>query len=343
MEEGKCVSAAVRGLAPPTYEAVRRKVLELFREPVPLAKGVRKKGMVKNLIKIDRIYTYINSQVFSKVRMLPKPQDLHEFYIEVLKLSGIDDYADLLGRFAGYERVLRRLWRSYRLRVKTTLTAREANDVAREFVGRALSVLRRLRKDLEVLRKAVIELSRVPCFNPEEPMVIVAGMPQVGKSTLVRRVSTAEPEVSPFPFTTKNVILGHLTVDHLRVQILDTPGILDRPLSELNEIERRAVSAIRFLGDMLVFLIDPRRESYYPLESQVGLLRTVRAIFRGRDFVVAVNKVDAVDEGRLKEVIEALRKVYDGEVLLLSALQGVGVDKLLQRIRAVVRARYGLA
>ncbi len=342
MEEGECISAAVRGLIPPTYEDVRRKVLELFRKPVPLAKGIRKKGMVKNVVRVDRVYYYVRNHVFERVRKLPSPQSLHEFYIEVLKLCGVGDYVDLLGKFAGYERVLNKLWKNYRLRVKTTLTGREANDVAKEFVGRTLSVLRKLRKDLEILRKAVIELSRIPCFSLKEPMVIIAGMPQVGKSTLVRRLSTAEPEVSPFPFTTKNIILGHLFIDHLRVQVLDTPGILDRPLSELNEIERRAVSAIRFLGDMLIFLVDPRRESYYPLESQIGLLRTVRAIFRGKVLLVAVNKIDAVDEARIKEVTEVLRSVHGEEILLLSALRGVGIDNLLERIRAVVRAKYGV-
>ncbi len=340
MGEEVCISEEVKGASPVPYSDVRRRVLEIFRKPVPLAKGVKKKGMVKHLIKVDRVYGYIDSAVFAKVEKLPKPEELNAFYAEILKLAGITDYADILRKFRGYRRVLRKLWKEYRLKIKSTVSAREANDVAREFVGRTLSLVKRIRKDIDLLRAAIAELRKLPCFNFNEPIIVVAGMPQVGKSTFVRRVSTAEPEVSPFPFTTKDVILGHVFLDHVRVQIIDTPGILDRPLDELNEIERKAVSAVRFLGDVLLFLIDPRSSSYYSLEEQLGLLRMVRSIFRGKGMIVAVNKIDEVNDSRLEYVVKKIRKVFDGEIYLISALQGTGVDAVLRRLLELAASKY---
>jgi len=45
--------------------------------------------------------------------------------------------------------------------------------------------------------------------SEDEFTVVVAGYPNVGKSSFIRLVSTAEPEIAAYPFTTKGVIVGH--------------------------------------------------------------------------------------------------------------------------------------
>ena len=338
--EKECISAKMKGVRVPPYSEVRAKVLKIFREPVPLAKGVKKRGMVKYLVRIDRIYQYVDREVFGVVDKLMNPEEINEFYAEVLKLAGIPDYKDLLGRLRGLRKVLRKLWKAYRLKIKSSLDAREANDKAREFVGRVISLVRRIRKDLDALRVAIMELRKLPCFDFEQPRIVVSGMPQVGKSTFVRRVSTAEPEVSPFPFTSKEVILGHARKGFLTLQFIDTPGILDRPFSELNRIERKAVTAIRFLGDILLYLIDPRPGSYYSLDEQIDLLSSIHRIFRGRKIIVLINKIDEVSKDRLDEVLSKVREVFDGEIYLISALKGTGVDEVMERIYSLVIDEY---
>ena len=44
-------------------------------------------------------------------------------------------------------------------------------------------------------------------------------------------------DVQPYAFTTKSLFVGHLDHKYLRWQVIDTPGILDRPLEERNTIE----------------------------------------------------------------------------------------------------------
>ena len=50
-------------------------------------------------------------------------------------------------------------------------------------------------------------------------------------------------DVQPYAFTTKSLFVGHLDHRYLRWQVIDTPGILDRPLEERNTIEMQACSA----------------------------------------------------------------------------------------------------
>ncbi len=331
MEE-ECLSKSLRNVRVWDYAEVREALMSVYSEPITLAKKVRRKTLIRYLVKVDKTYETLN-KVFEVLDVLPNPDTLNPFYAELLAISGITDYKTLYARLKGFKRVARKLWRYYRIRVKLALTTEEAKKDLREFIGRSLSVVRKLNKDLKKLEVAINELRKLPCIDFNNLKVVVSGMPQVGKSTLVGRISSSKPEVSPFPFTTKNIISGHLQVDHMRVQVFDTPGILDRPISELNEIEKRALVAIKFLADALIYLIDPRPSGYYTIEQQIDLLQMIKTMFSEKPVLVAINKIDETSEERLAEVSKLVKEVYDGEPYKISALKGIGIDSLLEWIK----------
>jgi len=330
--EEECLSKSLRNVRVWDYAEVREALMSVYSEPITLAKKVRRKTLIRYLVKVDKTYETLN-KVFEVLDVLPNPDTLNPFYAELLAISGITDYKTLYARLKGFKRVARKLWRYYRIRVKLALTTEEAKRDLREFIGRSLSVVRKLNKDLKKLEVAINELRKLPCIDFNNLKVVVSGMPQVGKSTLVGRISSSKPEVSPFPFTTKNIISGHLQVAHMRVQVFDTPGILDRPISELNEIEKRALVAIKFLADALIYLIDPRPSGYYTIEQQIDLLQMIKTMFSEKPVLVAINKIDETSEERLAEVSKLVKGVYDGEPYKISALKGIGIDSLLEWIK----------
>ena len=57
-------------------------------------------------------------------------------------------------------------------------------------------------------------------------------------------VTRADVDVQPYAFTTKSLFVGHMDYRYLRWQVIDTPGILDRPLEERNTIEMQAGFAL---------------------------------------------------------------------------------------------------
>ena len=61
--------------------------------------------------------------------------------------------------------------------------------------------------------------------------------PNVGKSSFVNQITRANVEVQPYAFTTKSLYVGHTDYQYLRWQVIDTPGILDKPLEDRNTIE----------------------------------------------------------------------------------------------------------
>ena len=68
-------------------------------------------------------------------------------------------------------------------------------------------------------------------------VIAVIGPSGTGKSTLLRQITGADPQVANYPFTTKGIQIGHTERRWQEIQIIDTPGLLDRPVLEMNDIE----------------------------------------------------------------------------------------------------------
>ena len=86
-------------------------------------------------------------------------------------------------------------------------------------------------------------------------------------------------EVNHYPFTTKRIHVGHFTFRRLQYQIVDTPGLLDRPMENRNQIEMQAISALEHLGSLVLFLIDDSEDCGTGKEQQ-NLLDEVSKLLR---------------------------------------------------------------
>jgi nucleolar GTP-binding protein len=146
-----------------------------------------------------------------------------------------------------------------------------ARKLRKQAFARLASVTRQVEDDLLAIADARDELKTLPDIRPDEPAVVVAGYPNVGKSSFVNAVTRASNEIASYPFTTKQIRVGHFERDRIRYQLVDTPGLLDRPAEERNAIESQAVSALTHLADAVLFLVDASGSCGYPLDSQLEL------------------------------------------------------------------------
>ena len=194
--------------------------------------------------------------------------------------------------------------------------------------GRVASVLQQVNKDLVHLDSVRRELRRLPVIEWDQPTLVVAGYPNVGKSSLVRKVSTGTPEVANYPFTTKGIVVGHFEHKFVRHQIVDTPGLLDRDLEERNAIELQAIQALRHLANVVIFLVDPSEHCGYSLDAQRKLLEGTRATFPDTPLVVAASKSDLPDA-----------KPFPEADATFSAETGAGVDELMALALSRLRRR----
>jgi nucleolar GTP-binding protein len=109
------------------------------------------------------------------------------------------------------------------------------------------------------------------------------------------------------------------------VQIVDTPGILDRPMSERNAIELQAIAALKYLANVIIFMIDPSEACGWSFEQQLNLLNEVQRMFPLNPLLIALNKIDITPESQLEVARKRLPNAYE-----IVAVNRIGVDRLLQ-------------
>lgn len=264
------------------------------------------------------------------VEKFPRLDKQDDFFPELVDLViGIDRYKKALGTLnwaAGRTELLKN--QSLR-EVRRTKDPARIEAIRKGFYGRLGSYVKQISKDLLFLQDAKNKFRELPTIDPKVPTAVVAGFPNVGKSSLVTYVSTAAPEIAPYPFTTKGITIGHIEDGWRKYQIVDTPGLLDRSFEDRNDIEKQAVLALRYLTDIMVFIVDPTETCGYPLDVQKKLLENVTANFENVPIKVIESKCDIMKTG-------------DGR-LCISTVTGEGMDEfkddLLSDLREIFRKK----
>ena len=266
----------------------------LGRAAKATAKGRDRVQRARNLAvaKLQAAGQTIEGTLHGYVKAFPTLDRLPPFERELVDiLVDRDRLRKHLGAVAWAATKAKELTRAYARRIGTAPLA-DLPRLRKEAIGRLASVVHQVAGDLDALVDARMALRKLPDLDPDRPTIVVAGYPNVGKSALVRALSTGRPKVAAYPFTTQRVSVGHFERGYERYQILDTPGLLDRPMERRNAIERQAVAALRHLATVVLFVLDPSGACGFPLEDQLRLLGSLRETFPEVPIVVLENKSD---------------------------------------------------
>lgn len=161
------------------------------------------------------------------------------------------------------------------------------------------------------------------------------GYPSVGKSSILRKVSAAQPEVAAYHFTTLNPILGVVNLpDHRSFVMADIPGLIDGASEGvglghdfLRHIERTKI---------LIHVIDVSGiEGRDPIEDyekiNAELAKYSEKLSRKQQ-IVAANKIDLLGDSDNLERLMDYMAAHGVEVYPICAMTGEGMDKLLERV-----------
>jgi nucleolar GTP-binding protein len=257
-------------------------------------------------------------------------------------------------------------------KVKNAETAREAGQSMQEGKDGLFELFQTYASPAV---SGLVELQRslrsAPIVQLDTPAVVLVGSPNVGKSSIVRAISSGTPEVNNYPFTTRGMTLGHVEVfwgDHAAIakavvpdprrrpgsvaaevvtgkyafsqlcQVMDSPGLLVRPDAERNEMEALTLAAMQHLPTAVCYVMDlsgGAGDKCSSVEHQLALRREVRSRFPKRPWIDVVSKIDlGLVDGAIEDLEEILRQ-DDGTMVpyvKLSIHEGVGVNELRAEI-----------
>ncbi|MDG6225579.1 MAG: 50S ribosome-binding GTPase [Candidatus Thermoplasmatota archaeon] len=285
-----------------------------------------------NLSKVDSFSSVIDSTLEGYVKAFPSFGNIPPFYMALIDLLyPIDDIRRILGRIDGARKQIVVIAGKTKRQITRTAKTPYMDMKRAEAYGRISSIVNALDEDLRTLSRVRDGFKRLPSIPTSLPTVVIAGYPSVGKSQLIRAISTAKPEVAPYPFTTHDLIVGYFTRGRAKYQLVDTPGLLDRTFEERNIIEKQSILALSLLSDLCIYMLDPTGHCGFPLEPQLKLLDSLVRNLEDMRFIICVNKMD-LGQPDLSSIDEAVSRYGDRvvEYITLSALEGEGLEDVLE-------------
>jgi GTP-binding protein len=164
------------------------------------------------------------------------------------------------------------------------------------------------------------------------------GLPNAGKSTLIRAVSAARPKVADYPFTTLHPQLGVVSVGPEKSFVMaDIPGLIEGA-SEGTGLGLRFLKHLQRTR-LLLHLVDiaPPNPDDDPVEGARAIAKELKkfsAELAGRERWLVLNKIDLVHADKLdsccKDIVRRLR--FKGPVLRISGATGQGTRELCQAV-----------
>lgn len=154
------------------------------------------------------------------------------------------------------------------------------------------------------------------------------GMPNAGKSTLISRISSAKPKIADYPFTTLvpnlGVVRKHSGDGYV---VADIPGLIEGASEGvgLGHDFLRHVERCRFLVHIVDVTAENPLENFEVINNELALhSQKLADLYQ----IIALNKIDAIDDARKAELKEQFAE-YSDDVFMISAVTGENVDKLV--------------
>jgi len=163
----------------------------------------------------------------------------------------------------------------------------------------------------------------------------LVGLPNAGKSTLLSVVSNARPKIADYPFTTLEPNLGVVRIYETELIFADIPGLIEGASSGkglgdefLRHIERTKV---------LLHLIDASSEDpAHDFQTIYDELQNYRVDLSQKSTIVALSKIDLIEEDEQKELVDRVAAVSNAAVHTLSAQTHAGVDEVLTILKQTI-------
>ncbi|KAG6511937.1 nucleolar GTP-binding protein 1-like [Zingiber officinale] len=223
----------------------------------------------------------------------PRLEGIHPFYGDLLHvLYNKDHYKLALGQVNTARNIIGKIAKDYVRLLKYGDSLYRCKSLKVAALGRMCTVIKRISPSLAYLEQIRQHMARLPSIDPNTRTILICGYPNVGKSSFINKITRADVDVQPYAFTTKSLFVGHTDYKYLRYQVIDTPGILDRPFEDRNIIEMCSITALAHLKAAVLFFLDISGSCGYSIAQQAALFHSIKSLFMNKPLVIVCNKID---------------------------------------------------
>jgi len=258
------------------------------------------------LIRLECVKDILSDRIDKIVNAFPRFDELSDFYKELIKC--IVDYKEMkrdLSFIVWTKKKIIELHHKYVEMIKKDNDMRKIKKHRFEFYGRVSSLMKKTKKtlsSLELLRREIIDLPVIKNMFT----VCITGFPNVGKTTLLSKLTSSTPEIASYPFTTKKLNIGYFN----NIQIIDTPGTLNR-FNKMNNIEKQAFIAMKYVADLIVYIFDLSEP--YPLKEQIKLFEKIKKM--NKPIMIYLSKSDIIEADIIENFAMQYSGIHDLEIL----------------------------
>jgi len=248
------------------------------------------------LTKIGTINRSIIARIGSLTQSFPSTDQLTPFYSELLR--NVLDVSVLKRSLATLNWITKKsndLTDKYVRLINNTKQPEKMLQYRREYYGRISSLFSKTKPVFDYLHEARKVFRSFPVVK-DIPTITICGFPNIGKTTLLTKLTTADPKIAAYPFTTKTLNMGYTTINQKKVQFVDTPGTLNR-FDNMNYIEQQAYLVAKHCADVIVYIFDLSEP--YSLVDQKKLLKRFQEF--QKPVLIYLSKTDILPKELISE------------------------------------------
>ncbi|KAJ9563371.1 hypothetical protein OSB04_008531 [Centaurea solstitialis] len=277
----------------------------------------------------------------------PNKRHLHPYERSLIELTlGDGNYEEVLGKVDSLRKKLVSVGKEHASLCAKSTTKREAEERLAEGTRKLEEIFQSDGKSVDELMQIAKTLRAMPVVDLEMPTLCLVGAPNVGKSSLVRILSTGKPEIRNYPFTTRGILMGHIALSFRNFQVTDTPGILRRSDEDRNNLEKLTLAVLSHLPTAILFVHDLTGECGTSPSDQFLIYQEIKERYSSHLWLDVVSKCDLLQESPVHYITENVeadqpelqtyRKMGPEGALHVSVKTKVGINELTSKVHELL-------